>query len=521
MNSWVIETLASSTALMLLVLALRRPVARLLGARTAYALWALPALRLLLPPLPGWTTLYVPVAHHGPTHPLTLGFVDRATAAQLLADTAVPLPAVAAASPVFSFDAGLALTLVVTLWAVGAVAWFGWQMWRYRRFLTDALAIAEPLTRVGGVEVLMTPVVAGPMAAGIRHRRILLPADFTSRYTADERRLALLHEGAHHDRGDLVANLAGLAVVAVHWWNPVAHFAYRAFRRDQELACDATVLAGSNADTRVAYGRAVIKSACSRTPAAACAMNHKSHLKQRIAMMKSSHEGAARAVSGGLFAVAAIAGGLLLSASGSAYGPDDMPPVAPMPPTAPTAPDAPVAPVAPVPAVTRVAPPAPVAAPAPLAPRGQTVVIHRSDLSAADRRELRNAERQARRAGVEARRAGDAAGRAGREAGRHAEAAVRAMDIEGTVRHALAAARVGMVSRCAAAGITVTRDTDPATCDAQFRSHIRETVRHSLQAARISVAASHGLAEQARREALQGLDEAIAESDRELAAPIG
>ncbi|WP_426166201.1 M56 family metallopeptidase [Sandarakinorhabdus sp. DWP1-3-1] len=515
MNSWVIETLVSSTALMLLVLAIRRPVARLLGARTAYALWALPALRLLLPPLPGWTTLYAPVAPHEPAAPLASA--DTAIATALPAVTTSP-------AIVTGIDMGLMLPLLIALWAVGAAAWFGWQMWRYRRFMAEALATAESLASAGGVEVLVTPAVAGPMAAGIRHRRILLPADFTSRYTADERRLALLHEGAHHDRGDLLANLAGLAVVAAHWWNPVAHLAYRAFRRDQELACDATVLAGSTVDTRVAYGRAVIKSACSRTPAAACAMNHKSHLKQRIAMMKSSHDGAARAVSGGLFAVVAIAGGLLLSASGSAYGPDDMPPVTPMPPTAPEAPLSPVAampavaPVAPLPAVAPVAPPAP---PAAVARRSQHIVIHRSDLSAADRRELRNAEREARRAGVEARRAGEAAGRAGREAGRQAEAAVRAMDIEGTVRHALAAARIGMVSHCAAAGVTVTRDIDPTTCDAQFRRHIRETVRQSLQAARMSIYASHGLAEEARREALQGIDEAIAESDREPVAPIG
>ena len=56
MTGWLAQTLFSSTLLMLLVLALRRPVARLFGARMAYALWALPLLRMLMPPLPGWTS---------------------------------------------------------------------------------------------------------------------------------------------------------------------------------------------------------------------------------------------------------------------------------------------------------------------------------------------------------------------------------------------------------------------------------------------------------------------------------
>ena len=36
---------------MLLVLAIRRPVRRLFGAGPAYALWLVPALRLVVPPL--------------------------------------------------------------------------------------------------------------------------------------------------------------------------------------------------------------------------------------------------------------------------------------------------------------------------------------------------------------------------------------------------------------------------------------------------------------------------------------
>jgi bla regulator protein blaR1 len=64
--SWLVEALIGATLLMLLVLAVRKPVARLWGAHMAYALWALPALRMILPAIPGWQPLYVPVARATP-----------------------------------------------------------------------------------------------------------------------------------------------------------------------------------------------------------------------------------------------------------------------------------------------------------------------------------------------------------------------------------------------------------------------------------------------------------------------
>ena len=45
MIALAIEALAASTALMLLVLALRGPVRRAFGAELAYLLWLLPVLR--------------------------------------------------------------------------------------------------------------------------------------------------------------------------------------------------------------------------------------------------------------------------------------------------------------------------------------------------------------------------------------------------------------------------------------------------------------------------------------------
>ena len=49
---WAVEAMIASTLLMALVLLARRRVREAFGPQIAYALWALPLLRLILPPLP-------------------------------------------------------------------------------------------------------------------------------------------------------------------------------------------------------------------------------------------------------------------------------------------------------------------------------------------------------------------------------------------------------------------------------------------------------------------------------------
>src|SRR3546814_16541245 len=56
MIAWAFDAIIGSTLLMLLVLAVRTPVARLFGATWAYALWLLPALRLVMPHMPSLLT---------------------------------------------------------------------------------------------------------------------------------------------------------------------------------------------------------------------------------------------------------------------------------------------------------------------------------------------------------------------------------------------------------------------------------------------------------------------------------
>jgi bla regulator protein BlaR1 len=323
MTDWLVNAFIATSLLASVVFVVRGPVLRAFGARAAYALWALPLLRMLMPPLPGWHVLYIPVWRLGPDH-ATVGLVSPDEAMRLAGAT--PIAAGTPGSDVISavhVSSVPWLPLVAVVWLAGATFWFGWQMLRYHGFLRHALRSATLLTSECGIDVLLTDHVDGPVAAGVIRRRIFLPHDFMTRYAPRERHLALLHEGAHHDRNDILANLVALVILALHWWNPIAHKAYRLFRADQELACDATVLVGVGNQDRYAYGSAVLKSASARMPGVACALSHKDELKRRIQIMARKPIGWPRHGLGLGIAIAAIGTGLVVTASGFANVPSD------------------------------------------------------------------------------------------------------------------------------------------------------------------------------------------------------
>lgn len=190
----------------------------------------------------------------------------------------------------------------------------------YRRFISRAGTSAQM--------IVVTDAVDGPAAVGLFRRRILVPLDFATRFDAAERALVLRHERVHLERGDLWANAAALFMLALHWFNPLAHWAYRAFREDQEYSCDAAVVARAGAETRAAYAAAMMKSAggapwASRTaPATTCPMTRPQTLKRRLKMV-AKHKSSKLASAGGLFAlgVTALAGLTLTATSGIAQEP--------------------------------------------------------------------------------------------------------------------------------------------------------------------------------------------------------
>src|SRR5690606_7920983 len=189
-----------------------------------------------------------------------------------------------------------------------------------------------------------------PAVVGALRPRIVLPVDFEARFGREDATLVLAHERAHVARGDTRANLVAVAVRCLQWFNPLLHIAARSFRLDQELACDAAVVARHpHARRRYAGAMLNVQLAVPGLPVG-CHWQSSQSLKERILMLKQTPPGPARRQAG------LIAIGLLLGTC--SYAAWAVRPAAPPAPPAPSAEAPPAPPAA----------PAPPAEPAPLAP---------------------------------------------------------------------------------------------------------------------------------------------------------
>jgi beta-lactamase regulating signal transducer with metallopeptidase domain len=273
LQAWA-DTLVTTGLLVLLVLIVRKPFARHFGPRLTYALWAVPALRLVLPPLPFADPVVImpaPVTEAVVTMPEGLPVAAPAPAAE-------PLLSLAELVPVF-----------FTLWAAGMVAVLVTALVSHQRFRHQVLGDAVELEPIGTIRLVMSDAVDGPVAFGLWRRYVAVPHDFFARYVAEERALAIDHELSHHRHGDLWANSAALVLLAAQWFNPFAWRAIRAFRFDQEAACDARVLTmtgdAERGERTARYATAIVKAAVGPRLSLAAPMAVHDNLQERLTML--------------------------------------------------------------------------------------------------------------------------------------------------------------------------------------------------------------------------------------------
>lgn len=516
MIAWAVETLIASTLLMLLVLVVRRPLREALGPRLAYWLWALPLLRMVLPPLPGnrqWSALFAPFLSEAGGHDVAMGVMATDTLPPDIAAHApltLTVPGDISASVLGPTDmpgGAPILTLIVALWALGAIGFLVWHVLRHRHFCRAMVAQSrhERILAQGRVRMIETNAATGPLAFGLWRKYVAFPGDFSERYDAQERDLALAHELGHHLRGDLYANWAALIVLACHWFNPIAWRAFRAFRADQEMACDALVLAGRAGSLRHAYGRAIVKSAHGGAVSAACHLHTINDVKGRLKMLART-KGVSRrrmAMGGAGMAVLAMAG-LGLTASGSSAAENLRTSVNSMttteshPGEEPIAPVAPAAPVAPVPAVQAEA--APQSVEPPLAPQAPAVPDNDLEGAMADMR----ASMEDMKAGLK-----DIPRTEERDCGAGTQAVETTRENGKVVRILVCRDRIARIA------------SEAGAAKVQAMQHKKVALAAAMQglvAARASLAENDALSAKTRAEAVAGIDSGIADLRRQQAS---
>ena len=291
-------TLVGSAGIALVLLA-RQPLRRAFGARAAYAAWWLVPAALV--------ALAIPSAPSGG---------DVAAIGMRLA---TPL---GAASDFAGRDAAVSWQpWALVAWACGAVMSALAMAWTQARFRAG-LGALRPDGK--GAWCAEHAVEGLPATIGVLAPRIVLPADFDSRYDAPQRALILAHECVHVARGDARANLAVAVLRCLCWFNPLVHVAARRFRHDQELACDAVVVA-RHPGSRRAYGDALLQAQCAaQASPLGCHFGFGHPLKERIAMLRDPAVPPARRIAGSaIVSVLVLASGFAAWAAKPASPPQD------------------------------------------------------------------------------------------------------------------------------------------------------------------------------------------------------
>jgi beta-lactamase regulating signal transducer with metallopeptidase domain len=280
-------TIATSIAV-LFVVVLRIPLRRTAGAQAAYWLWLMVPASALAVSLPapanssGIATLAVP-------EPIS----------HAIAGTVVALTA---SGPSMTYP-----SIGLLVWMAGAWVMLALMVRRHRDFVRSLGSLS--LLPNGAYR---SASVVEPMLVGAWRPRIVLPADFETRYTGEECALVLAHERAHMRRGDALVNAAATGWLCVFWFNPLMYWAIGRFRFDQELACDAFVLAATGAARR-RYAGALLKTQLAAYFAGpvpiGCHWQSSHPLKERVAVLKRPIPGFMRHAFGVALALVSIVAG--------------------------------------------------------------------------------------------------------------------------------------------------------------------------------------------------------------------
>lgn len=256
-------TLAASIAIFI-VAALRKPLRRIGGARVAYLAWLLVPTSQLVALLPAPArALEVTVQ----TIPL---FLRNAMPAVMSSDRGV-----------FGVDYAM---IGVIVWACGSLLLPAFMARRHSAFIRSLGALTAMPDGT-----YRSSAVRGPLLVGMWRPRVVLPLNFESLYDAEDGALVLAHERAHRDRGDQLVNVIATIWLSLSWFNPLMYWAIGRLRFDQEVCCDAVVLA-ERPTLRRRYANALLRTQLAAESGwslpIACSWQSGHPLTERITMLK-------------------------------------------------------------------------------------------------------------------------------------------------------------------------------------------------------------------------------------------
>lgn len=262
----------------LVPLILRRLMKKRYPARMVCVVWAILALRLLIPvqlTLPQAPVQVMPrtsyVVQSDQTAFRQAGLPVTQTPARWVTGTQAQTLGAADTGTVKTVDI---TDILLTLWLAGVIACVLWQGIGYYRLIRSLKGTSQPVERADLHTILqeqcadlvidreiplrVSSAADCPMLAGFIHPTLYLPDERISRTDAA---FIFRHELTHYKHGDLWLKLLLLAARCLHWFNPLVHLIARFAQEDIEAACDDAVVRGHDGAYRRAYGETILRSA--------------------------------------------------------------------------------------------------------------------------------------------------------------------------------------------------------------------------------------------------------------------
>ncbi|MBE8166808.1 MAG: M56 family metallopeptidase [Shewanella sp.] len=190
------------------------------------------------------------------------------------------------------FTSGKSFTdfdLLIYLWTAGFALMQTFFVFHLRQ-LNQLRSKAKKEPSSTTLSVLSHKDISSPVLAGLLSPSILVPPDF-KQLSIEAQQSILAHEQTHHHRNDLLANFFAWILLSLLWCNPLAWLAYKRFRQDQELACDADVTARYDTKQKQHYSQMLIHysqhhaSHLFTTP-----YGNKTTIKERIMQLKNHQQ---------------------------------------------------------------------------------------------------------------------------------------------------------------------------------------------------------------------------------------
>ena len=237
-------TRSNAASILILAVLLARFLLTKAPKRVRIWLWALVAVRLLVPVLPESPWSLVPMEITAP------GYQEMVPAETAVPDNIVISDDVTVHYQTVEPEIEIHSVDWTWPWLAGTVLMLGYALaswWKLRLRILSAV-------RLEG-NVFQSEFVEKPFVLGIFKPRIYLPFEMDG----DSREYVLAHERCHIQRRDYWWKPLGYFLLCVYWFNPLVWISYILFCRDLELACDERVVRNMDDSQRTAYSQTLLE----------------------------------------------------------------------------------------------------------------------------------------------------------------------------------------------------------------------------------------------------------------------